>query len=258
MSLIMTVILDPAKLQMNWASASGTNALREFTTKASYFVTIIGMGDVPDAPEPEKERKISIRAWRTEAFSDAVFAIAITLLVLEIGVPEDSERSLFRDILDQWPAYLAYLVSFATIGAIWSAHVVITEYLGRVTTTLTRLNLLLLMTVAFLPYPTELLAYYIDHETDERVAVTFYGGCLVACALLISVIWRYAVGAGLVRGDAAKEDIRTLTGRLTPSLAGYVAMIGLGLFFPILAVLGYLVLAVIIMVPFRELRGRAG
>ena len=212
------------------------------------------MGDAREDAEPEKERKIGIRAWRTEAFSDAVFAIAITLLVLEIGVPDDSEHSLFRDILDQWPAYLAYLVSFASIGAVWSAHVVITEYLGRVTTTLTRLNLLLLMVVAFLPYPTELLAYYLDHETDERVAVTFYGGCLVACTLLISIIWRYAVGAGLVRGDAAREDIRTLSGRLTPSIVGYLAMIVLGLFFPILAVLGYLVLAVIVMVPFRGLR----
>jgi len=191
-----------------------------------------------------------------EAFSDAVFAIAITLLVLEVGVPENSGHHLLRDILDQWPAYLAYLVSFASIGAVWSAHVVITEYLGRVTTTLTRLNLLLLMVVAFLPYPTELLANYIDRETEERVAVTFYGGCLVACALLVSVIWRYAIRAGLVRGDAAREDIRTLSGRLTPSLAGYLAMIGLGLFFPLLAVMGYLVLAVIIMVPLRELRRR--
>jgi uncharacterized membrane protein len=200
------------------------------------------------------ERQVSVRGTRMEMFSDGVFAIAITLLVLEIGVPDDSGQHLFKDILDQWPAYLAYLVSFASIGAVWSAHVVITEYVGRVTTTLTRLNLLLLLAVAFLPYPTELLAYYIDHETDERVAVTFYGSCLVACTLLISVIWRYAVAAGLVRGDAARQDIRTLSGRLTPSIAGYLAMIVLGLFFPILAVLGYLVLAVIIMVPFRELR----
>ena len=216
------------------------------------------MGDTEEGAEPEKPRQSSVRSTRMEFFSDGVFAIAITLLVLEIGVPDESGQHLFKDILDQWPAYLAYLVSFASIGAIWSAHVVITEYLGRVNTTLTRLNLLLLMVVAFLPYPTELLAYYIDHETDERVAVTFYGGCLVACALLISVIWRYAVSAGLVRGDAAREDIRTLSGRLTPSIAGYLAMIGLGLFFPILAVLGYLVLAVIIMVPVRELRRRRG
>ena len=212
------------------------------------------MADADEGTDPTGERQLSVRATRMEAFSDAVFAIAITLLVLEVGVPEDSGQDLLKDILDQWPAYLAYLVSFASIGAVWSAHVVITEFIGRVTTTLTRLNLLLLMVVAFLPYPTELLAHYIEQDTQERVAVTFYGGNLVACALLIAVMWRYAAGAGLVRGDAAREDIRTLSGRLTPSLAGYLAMIGLGLFFPILAVLGYLVLAVIIMVPIRELR----
>jgi uncharacterized membrane protein len=193
-----------------------------------------------------------------EMFSDGVFAIAVTLLALEIGVPEESHQHLFQDILDQWPAYLAYLVSFASIGAIWSTHVAITEYVGQVTTTLTRLNLLLLMVVAFLPYPTELLAYYIDKEMEERVAVTFYGGCLVACALLISVIWRYAVRAGLVRGDAAAGDIRTLSGRLLPSLAGYIAMIVIGLFFPVLAVLGYLLLALLVLVPLRELRRRRG
>ena len=211
-------------------------------------------GDAEERAEPDKERQVSVRSTRMEFFSDGVFAIAITLLVLDIGVPEDSHQHLLKDILDQWPAYLAYLVSFASIGAIWSAHVVITEYIGRVTPTLTRLNLLLLMAVAFLPYPTELLAYYIDQDSQERVAVTFYGGSLIACALLLSVIWRYAVSAGLVRSDAAQQDIRALSGRLTPSLAGYLAMIALGLFFPILAVLGYLMLAVIVMVPFRLLR----
>lgn len=212
------------------------------------------MGDAEDRVGPDPGRPLSLRSTRMEFFSDGVFAIAITLLVLDIGVPEDSEQHLFLDILDQWPAYLAYLVSFASIGGIWSAHVVITEYLGRVTTTLVRLNLLLLMAVAFLPYPTELLAYYIDQDSQERVAVTFYGVCLITCALLLSVNWRYSIRAGLVRGDAAQRDIRALSGRLTPSLAGYIAMIALGLFFPILAVLGYFVLAVIIMVPFGALR----
>jgi uncharacterized membrane protein len=215
------------------------------------------MGQARDNTGPDKNRRIGVRSTRMEMFSDGVFAIAVTLLALEIGVPEESHQHLLRDIIDQWPSYLAYLVSFASIGALWSTHVVITEYVGRVTTTLTRLNLLLLMVVAFLPYPTELLAYYLDRQTEERVAVTFYGGCLVACVLLISLIWRYAVRAGLVRGEAAHERIRTLSGRFTPGLTGYLVMIVIGLFFPVLAVLGYLTLAIIILVPVRGLRRRA-
>ena len=96
-----------------------------------------------------------------EAFSDGVFAIAITLLILEIGVPAGSGGDLLKALGDQWPSYLAYLVSFATIGAVWFAHSVITEYLDHATTTLVRLNLLLLLVVSFLPFPTKLLAEYI-------------------------------------------------------------------------------------------------
>jgi uncharacterized membrane protein len=96
-----------------------------------------------------------------EAFSDGVFAIAITLLVLEIAVPAGSERDLWSAVLDEWPSYLAYLVSFSTVGAVWVGHTVIIEFLVRATPVLIRLNLLLLMVVSFLPFPTKLLAEYV-------------------------------------------------------------------------------------------------
>jgi uncharacterized membrane protein len=64
-------------------------------------------------------------------FSDGVFSIAITLLVLEIGVPSGSENDLLRALIAEWPSYMAYLVSFATIGAVWFSHTVITEYLDH-------------------------------------------------------------------------------------------------------------------------------
>ncbi|HYJ68380.1 MAG TPA: TMEM175 family protein [Nocardioidaceae bacterium] len=99
------------------------------------------------------------RTARVEAFSDGVFAIAITLLVLEllvleIGVPGGSEDDLLGALADQWPSYLAYLVSFSTIGAIWFKHSVITDNLSHSTSILIRLNLLLLLVVSFLPFPT--------------------------------------------------------------------------------------------------------
>ena len=95
---------------------------------------------------------------RTEAFSDGVFAIAITLLVLEIDVPETAYDDLWQGILDQWPAYLAYVTSFLTIGGIWLAHHGGFARLAFVDRRVMRLNLLLLMVVSFLPFPTRLVA----------------------------------------------------------------------------------------------------
>jgi uncharacterized membrane protein len=130
-----------------------------------------------------------------EAFSDGVFAIAVTLLVLEIAVPAGSEEDLLGALRDQGPSYLGYLVSFATIGAVWFAHTVITEYLDHADSVLIRLNLLLLLVVSFLPFPTKLLAEYADEAEPERVAATVYGINLLLTLIMVSVTWRYAVRA---------------------------------------------------------------
>jgi uncharacterized membrane protein len=191
-----------------------------------------------------------------EAFSDGVFAIAITLLVLEIAVPAGSERDLWSAVLDEWPSYLAYLVSFSTVGAVWVGHTVITEFLVRATPVLIRLNLLLLMVVSFLPFPTKLLAEYVGEDRPERVAATIYGLNLLLTAVLLSVIWRYAVREGLIRSDIADENVKVITRRLTPGLVGYVVMIMLGLFLPVVAVVGYFVIAVYNLIPIRDLRRR--
>jgi len=194
------------------------------------------------------------RTARMEAFSDGVFAIAITLLVLEIGVPSGSDADLLGALADQWPSYLAYLVSFSTIGAIWFKHTVITDYLAHSTSALIRLNLLLLLVVSFLPFPTRLLAEYIGESDPARVAATVYGINLLLASTLVAVVWRYAVHARLVRPGIADQAVRALTTQFTPSIAGYVVMIFLGLFFPVVAVLGYLAIAVLIIVPLGALR----
>jgi uncharacterized membrane protein len=120
-------------------------------------------------------RRRQIRTQRLEAFSDGVFVIAVTLLVLEIAVPVGSQRDLLGAFLNQWPSYLAYVVSFSTIGALWLEHSLITEYLEQADAILVRLNLLLLLIVSFLPFPTRLLAAYLSSEDAEKVAVTIYG-----------------------------------------------------------------------------------
>jgi uncharacterized membrane protein len=209
-------------------------------------------GTVADeaAPSPTRE----LRTGRLEAFSDGVFAIAITLLVLEISVPAGSEDDLLSAFFDQWQSYLAYVISFATIGLLWLEHAVITEYVERADAVLIRLNLLLLMVVSFIPFPTKLLAEYGGDDDAGPVAATVYGITLLVAAAMVSVVWRYAVDARLVRADIAEDFVHDLTLRLTPGLAGYVVMILLSLFFPIIAVLGYLVIALVLLVPFRLLK----
>jgi uncharacterized membrane protein len=182
-----------------------------------------------------------------------VFAIAVTLLVLDIAVSADAGKHLLRSVADLWPSYLAYAASFSTIGAAWLGHNAITEYLDRTDAAFVRLNLLLLLVVSFLPFPTRLFADYIGHNSAERVAVTFYGVSLLLASTLLLVLWRYAVREGLVRPGAADEEIQLLTQRLTPGLAGYLALITAGLFLPIIAVVGYLAIALYYLTPTRRL-----
>jgi uncharacterized membrane protein len=202
---------------------------------------------------PSQPRRRGFRTGRLEAFSDGVFAIAVTLLVLDIAVSADAGHHLLRSIVDLWPAYLAYVVSFSTIGAAWLAHNAITEYLDRADGAFVRLNLLLLLFVSFLPFPTRLLADYIGEDSPERVAATFYGISLLLTTTMLLVLWRYAVHAGLVRPDAADEEIQLLTQRLTPGLGGYLVLIVSGLFLPVIAVIGYLGIALYYIIPFRRL-----
>lgn len=192
-----------------------------------------------------------------EAISDGVFAVAMTLLVLDLAIPLAASGNLIGALMDEWPGYLGFLVSFATIGAIWLGHNTMTEYLERVDPVLLRLNLLLLFFVCLLPFATGLLAEFMSKDAAERVASVTYGILLLLCSVLLSVVWRYAVHARLVVPDLDDDEITLLTTRLTPGLGGYVVLILLGLFLPKVSVFGYLVVAIFLLLPFRPaLRGR--
>jgi uncharacterized membrane protein len=204
------------------------------------------------APETRPRRR-GFRTGRLEAFSDGVFAIAVTLLVLDIGVSATAGQDLGAAIRGLWPSYLAYVASFSTIGAAWLGHNAITEYLERADAAFVRLNLLLLLFVSFLPFPTRLVAEFIHRDRAERVAVTFYGIVLLLSSVLLQVLWRYAVRAHLVRPDTADEEVELLTERLTPGLGAYVVLIVSGLFLPIIAVIGFLGIALYYIIPFRRL-----
>ena len=186
-----------------------------------------------------------------EAFSDGIFAIASTLLILDLAIPAASLPEVGQRLLGQWPIYLAYLVSFATIGQAWLGHSVITEYLDRADSILLRLNLVLLFFVSVLPYPTHMLAEYFSSDNGERIAVTVYGLNLLAINGFISVLWHYAVAEHLVRRDNSEADVRSLTSKLDPSLVSYAVVIGIGLLQPNVAVALYLAIALFVIIPFR-------
>ena len=207
--------------------------------------------------DSEPVSPLRVRVTRLEAFSDGVFAIAITLLVLEIAVPAVSEGDLLTAVIELWPSYLGYLISFTTIGAIWVGHTAITHYLHAVDAGLLRLNLLLLLVVAFIPFPTGLLAENIEEPANERVAATIYGGTLLAASVVLSAVWRYALSAGLIDPESRRAELRYLTQRLAPGLAAYVGLIVLGWFQPLIAVIGYMLLAFFLLIPLRR-PGRTG
>jgi Predicted integral membrane protein len=132
------------------------------------------------AEETQRPRRV-LGKGRMEAFSDGVFAIAITLLVLDVAVHPPGTP--LEQVLHAWPAYVAYVVSFLTIGAAWLAHTALTDRLAQSDSIFLRLNLLLLLVVASLPFPTRLVADALQHTDAERVAVTFYGLTLLAIRL---------------------------------------------------------------------------
>jgi uncharacterized membrane protein len=209
----------------------------------------------PPVPEPAAVgQRRKLRTARLEAFSDGVFAIAVTLLVLDIAAPARarSGADLLHSVARLWPSYLAYVVSFSTIGAAWLGHNAITEYLERIDAAFVRLNLVVLLLVSFLPLPTRLLADNIGQAGPERVAATIYGANLVLAVAMLLVLWRYAVRAGLVRPDAADEEIQLLTKRLIPGLTAYLVLIAAGIFVPVVAVGGYLAIALYFIIPFRH------
>lgn len=192
-----------------------------------------------------------ISSGRLEAFSDGVFAIAITLLVLELAVPEHS-TDLLTDLMHEWRSFLAYFVSFSTIGAMWLGHSAITDRIDRIDAGFVQRNLLVLLIASLLPFSTRLLAAYLSNEDTERVAATIYGLNLLFASSAMALLWRYAVKAKLLKPELEISEIDRLTERLTPGIAGYLVVIVVGLFFPIVAVCGYLALSFFLMVPVKR------
>jgi uncharacterized membrane protein len=191
---------------------------------------------------------------RLEAFSDGVFAIAITLLVLELSVSTDAGEGLAAAILAQWPAILAYVTSFLTIGAIWIAHSTMTGALRAADPLLYRINLLVLLLASFLPFPTRLIGQYVDEPDAERVAAAFYGITLLALNLSLTVFVRYAFLQRRLIKDHIDDVTVEAVVRRGPSYAFYVIAIAIGWFVPFVSIFLFLGIAAYLTVPARTIR----
>ncbi|HKF80872.1 MAG TPA: TMEM175 family protein [Thermoleophilaceae bacterium] len=194
-----------------------------------------------------------------EAFSDGVFAIAITLLVLEISVPESAFDDLWKGIADQWPSYLAYVTSFLTIGGLWIVHHGVLRRMRYADLTMLRLNLVLLMVVSFLPFPTKLVAEAISLTSAERPAVLFYGVTLATISAVFSAIVRHVAGRGdLVQEGILPELVEAAAERTRPNLHFYAVVLVLAVLALTVAAFGFLAIAVLALVPRRRRAGTTG
>jgi uncharacterized membrane protein len=145
---------------------------------------------------------------RLEAFSDGVFAVAITLLVLEIDVP--GGENLWHDLKEEWPSFAAFAVSFWVIGIIWVNHHGVIDHLRRADRGVLYLNLLVLMTVVFIPFSTELFAVHLKSGADEKVAAIVYSSSFLAMGISFGLLWTYVTSHREALGvSLTDEEVRS-------------------------------------------------
>jgi len=183
---------------------------------------------------PARQGRMFMRTSRVEAFSDGVFAIAITLLILEIRLPGDSagltDARLRAELLGLWPSYLAYTLSFLLIGMVWINHHRMFRHIERADGILLGLNVLLLMDVAFLPFSTNVLALSLRGTSAQHIAAAFYGLVLAVGGVFFCAVWWYAAsGHRLLNDHITPRQARALGMRWSLGPVFYLVASAIGL-----------------------------
>jgi uncharacterized membrane protein len=166
---------------------------------------------------------------RLEAFSDGVFAIAITLLVLDLQVPRDlhAGQTLSEALIAQWPGYLAFVTSFATILIMWINHHRIFTLVGRCDDRLLFYNGLLLLGITVVPFPTSLVAEYLRHDGRQTAAMV-YNGLFILIAICFNLVWRTAaVNDRLLHAHANRAAVQRIFDAYRYGPVGYILAFGL-------------------------------
>jgi uncharacterized membrane protein len=193
---------------------------------------------------------------RLEAFSDGVFAVAITLLVLNFRPPDNllNDQDLWPMLIAQWPMLFAYVTSFATIGIMWLNHHRLFKQIKRTDTGLLLLNLLLLLFIVFVPVPTALLSEYVVHPNQHAAAIV-YSGTFFLTACCFNLLWRYASYHNRLIGKDA--DTRAVTAISRQYLFGpllYLVSFGLAWVNTLASVIVTFALALFFALPARPPR----
>jgi uncharacterized membrane protein len=178
---------------------------------------------------------------RLEAFADGVFAIAATLLILNVDAQVgEGSGAIGHRLLAIWPSYIAYAVSFVTIGIIWSNHHTVMGQLGRVNRVFLLQNIFLLMCVAFLPFPTRLVAEHLRDRHDLQPAALAYGATMTVMAVCYIALWLYAAGGRrLLREDSDPRTVSGITRSYLPGAPLYLTATLLALASPLASVALY-------------------
>lgn len=158
---------------------------------------------------------------RVEAFSDGVFAIAITLLILAVGFEQSiADGALEHQLVHLWPAYIAYAVSFLTVGIMWVNHHQIFRHFRIVDRPLLLLNVLLLMCISFTPFPTRVVAEHAQDAGDRQAAAVLYGITMTCTAICFFAVWFYG-SRRLLRPDADMREVTGITRSYLPGAPTY-------------------------------------
>jgi uncharacterized membrane protein len=172
---------------------------------------------------------------RLEAFSDGVFAITITLLILEIRPPTDN-GTLLHGLLALWPSYLAYALTFLFIGQVWANHHVMFDHIRAADRVVLLLNTLLLMIVAFLPFATSVLAGALRTGHGQRTAVVFYAVAFDLTALTFNAVWQYACRHRMLSAALDRAGAKAINRRFQLALVWLGIGALLGALLPVLGV----------------------
>lgn len=193
---------------------------------------------------------------RIEAFSDGVFAIAITLLVLEFKVPHESAgdaAALARALWKLWPSYFAYFLSFLIIGIYWVNHHYIFRIYKRSDHIFALLNVLFLMCISFLPFPTAVLAQHVNDPASCKPATVFYAVGLLLPAVTWLLIWIYASsGHRLIDGNLTRGFIRVLTLQYALSVVLYLIALATSVVAPVWGLTICVSLTLLYLLPSRK------
>jgi uncharacterized membrane protein len=154
---------------------------------------------------------------RLETFADGIFAIAATLLIIDVGISGESTESLGQQLLHIWPQYFAYAVSFLTIGIMWVNHHRLIRQIDRIDEPFLFLNLGLLACIAFVPFPTRIVAEFVRTD-DGRAAALLYGITLTTTSVFFISVWLYAAYGGRLLHP--KADPRMVSGITRSYLPG--------------------------------------